>query len=151
MVRGIAFFIALLVVGFFAYVHYYNEQPNDLGVTDGLLKACPTSPNCVSSQADRSDEVHYVESIIYRENRKDVQLSLESFLLNQGNARVVSSTLGYVHLEIKSKYIGYIDDVEFYLPEADSVIHVRSASRVGYSDVGVNRERVEQVRAFLAQ
>ncbi|MGR0277819.1 DUF1499 domain-containing protein [Marinomonas dokdonensis] len=151
MVRGIAFFIALLVVGFFVYVHYYNEQPNDLGVTDGLLKACPTSPNCVSSQAERSDDVHYVESIIYRDNRKDVQLSLESFLLNQGNARIVSSTLGYVHLEIKSKYIGYIDDVEFYLPEADSVIHVRSASRVGYSDVGVNRERVEQVRAFLTQ
>ncbi len=151
MVRGIAFFIALLVVGFFVYVHYYNEQPNDLGVTDGLLKACPTSPNCVSSQAERSDDEHYVESIIYRDNRKDVQLSLESFLLNQGNARIVSSTLGYVHLEIKSKFIGYIDDVEFYLPEADSVIHVRSASRVGYSDVGVNRERIEQVRAFLAQ
>lgn len=151
MVRGIAVCVVLLVVGFFVYVHYYNKQPNDLGVTDGLLQACPTSPNCVSSQAERSDKVHYIESIIYRDNRKDVQLSIESFLLNQGNARIISSTLGYVHLEIKSKLIGFVDDVEFYLPEADSVIHVRSASRVGYSDLDVNRERIEQVRAFLAK
>ncbi|GAB3481160.1 DUF1499 domain-containing protein [Marinomonas epiphytica] len=148
MVRWILVIAVVAVAAFFVYVKFYNVRPADLGVNDGLMKVCPSQPNCVSSQSDRTDP-HFIEPIIYNGDRKEVQLAIESFLLAQGNAQIVSSSLGYVHLEIKSKLMGYIDDVEFYLPEADSAVHVRSASRVGYSDLEVNRQRVEQVREHL--
>ncbi|MEL0638951.1 DUF1499 domain-containing protein, partial [Marinomonas sp. TI.3.20] len=51
---------------------------------------------------------------------------------------------------VKSRYLGFIDDLEFYLPEADSIVDVRSASRVGYSDLDVNRDRIEKLRSYLA-
>lgn len=146
----IALFI-VFVVGFFIYVNVNNNLPEGLGLTEeGLLKACPASPNCVSTQALTDDEVHYIEPIVYRGDRKDTQLKIESFMLEKNNARIVTHSLGYVHFEVTSQLIGYIDDVEFYLPEADSVVHVRSASRVGYSDIGVNRDRVQQVQNLLA-
>ncbi|MCV2401343.1 DUF1499 domain-containing protein [Marinomonas sp. C2222] len=150
MVRWIVAVVLILIVVFFVYVNFANKAPEDLGVTDGFLKACPSTPNCVSSQADIEDSAHYFEPIVYFGTRKETQLKIESYLLNQGRARIVKSELGYVYFEVKSKLIGYIDDVEFYLPEGDSVVHFRSASRVGYSDRGVNRERIAQVRELLA-
>lgn len=151
MFRWIAVVVVALVIGFFVYVKLNNRLPDDLGMTAGLFKACPTSPNCVSSQAELTDKVHYIAPIPYTGNRKDAQLAVESYFLKQGNASIVSSQLGYVHLEEKSALIGYIDDVEFYLPESKNVIEVRSASRVGYSDMDVNRKRIEKLRDFLAK
>ncbi|MGO2233375.1 MAG: DUF1499 domain-containing protein [Marinomonas sp.] len=149
MVRWIITLIVALFVGFFIYVNISNKLPEGLGVTDGELLSCPSSPNCVSTQASPEDVEHYAEPIIYTGDRMKTQLSIESFILSKGNAHLVSSTLGYVHFEVKSALIGYIDDVEFYLPEGDSVVHMRSASRVGYSDFGNNRERVRQIRSLL--
>lgn len=149
MVRWIFALIVVLIVGLCIYVVLQNRLPEGLGVTDGFLKPCPTSPNCVSTQAKREDTVHYAEPIVYTGERKATQLSVEFYMLNKGNARIVSSTLGYVHFEVKSRLIGYIDDVEFYFPESDKIVHLRSASRVGYSDGGVNRERVRKIRSLL--
>ena len=149
MVRWIIALIVVLFVGFFIYVTISNKLPEGLGVTDGGLMSCPSSPNCVSTQASPEDLEHYAEPIVYTGDRMKTQLSIESFILSKGNAHLVSSTLGYVHFEVKSALIGYIDDVEFYLPEGDSVVHKRSASRVGYSDFGNNRERVRQIRSLL--
>ncbi|ETX10851.1 hypothetical protein MUS1_12805 [Marinomonas ushuaiensis DSM 15871] len=149
MVRWIFALIVALVVGFCVYVVMSNRLPEGLGVVDGQFSSCPISPNCVSTQADPEDATHYVEPIVYRGDRKETQLQIESLLLTSSNVRIVSSELGYVHFEVKSKLIGYIDDVEFYLPEADSVVHFRSASRAGYSDLGANRERFNQINNFL--
>ncbi|UTV98618.1 DUF1499 domain-containing protein [Marinomonas rhizomae] len=149
MVRWIVALIVVLFVGFFVYVNISNKLPEGLGLTDGELMPCPSSPNCVSTQASPEDVEHYAETIVYTGDRMKTQLLIESFILNNGNAHLVSSTLGYVHFEVKSPLVGYIDDVEFYLPAADSVVHVRSASRVGYSDFGTNRERVRQIQSLL--
>tara|TARA_R110001606_G_scaffold39504_1_gene108879 strand:+ start:757 stop:1212 length:456 start_codon:yes stop_codon:yes gene_type:complete len=149
MVRWIIALIVVLLVGFFSYVTISNKLPEGLGVTEGELLSCPPSPNCVSTQASTEDVDHYIEPIVYTGDRMKTQLLIESFILNKGNAHLVSSTLGYVHFEVKSPLIGYIDDVEFYLPAADSVVHIRSASRIGYSDFGVNRERVRQIQSLL--
>ncbi|WP_137169295.1 DUF1499 domain-containing protein [Marinomonas sp. FW-1] len=149
MVRWIIGLVVALVVGFGIYAKISNKLPEGLGVTDGFLKPCPSSPNCVSTQAAEDDKEHYVEPIIYTSDRKSAQLAIESYLLEQGNTRIVTSALGYVHFEVESSLVGYIDDVEVYLPDADSAIHVRSASRVGYSDFGVNRDRVRQIKELL--
>ena len=149
MIRWIIGLVVALVIGFGIYANISNKLPEGLGVTDGILKACPSSPNCISTQAVEGDEVHYAEPIIYTSDRKSAQLAIESYLLEQGNTRIVTSTLGYVHFEVKSSLVGYIYDVEVYLPDADIVIHVRSASRVGYSDFGINRDRVRQIKELL--
>ena len=149
MVRWIIALIVVLFAGFFIYAAISNKLPEGLGVTDGALMPCPSSPNCVSTQASSDDTEHYAEPIVYTGDRMKTQLAIESFILSNGNAHLVTSTLGYVHFEIKSPLIGYIDDVEFYLPAADSVVHIRSASRVGYADFGVNRERVRQIQNLL--
>ena len=149
MVRWIIAFIVVLFVGFFVYVSISNKSPEGLGVNDGELLPCPSSPNCVSTQSSPEDTEHYAAPIVYTGDRMKTQLLIESSILNKGNAHLVSSTLGYVHFEIKSSLVGYIDDVEFYLPAADSVVHVRSASRVGYSDFGINRKRIRQIQNLL--
>lgn len=150
MVRWIALIVVVLVIGCFTYVKMNNRLPEDLGVTAGLLKPCPTSPNCVSSQAEPADSQHYIAPLAYHGNRMDTQLAIESYFLDQGNAQIITSQLGYVHLQVKSAILGFIDDVEFYLPDGDSAVQVRSASRVGYSDLGVNRARIEALRKHLA-
>ncbi|MBR7888645.1 DUF1499 domain-containing protein [Marinomonas sp. A79] len=150
MIRWVLALLVVLVIGFFIYINVNNKLPEGLGVTDGLLKACPPSPNCVSTQAAPDDAEHYMEPIIYQGDAKDVQLAIESYMLSKNNARIVTQSLGYVHFEVTSRLIGYVDDVEFYFPEADSVVHVRSASRVGYSDLGVNRARMVEIQALLA-
>jgi uncharacterized protein (DUF1499 family) len=122
MVRWIIALIVVLFVGFFIYVNMSNKLPEGLGVTDGELMPCPSTPNCVSTQASPEDLDHYAEPVVYTGDRMKTQLSIESFMLNKGNTHLVSSTLGYVHFEVKSPLVGYIDDVEFYLPAADSVV-----------------------------
>lgn len=149
MVRWIIAVIVVLIIGVYAYVSFNNKLPDGLGVTDGLLKVCSKSPNCISTQAESNDTIHYIEPIIFVGEPKDTQLLIESYMLTQERGRIVASSFGYVHFEVKSKLIGYIDDVEFYFPEADSVVHIRSASRVGYSDMGVNRERVRKIHNLL--
>lgn len=149
MVRWILVVIIAMLIGFFVYVEMNNEMPQDLGVNEGLLLPCPDTPNCVSSQADTADEEHYVEPILYRGGVKEAQLAVEQLFLAQPNTRIVDSRLGYSHIVVDSRLFGFTDDVELYFPEADSVMHIRSASRVGYDDLGVNQERVRQIRDLL--
>ena len=75
---------------------------------------------------------------------------LKAIVTAQPGATIVSETQDYLHAEFRSKIMGFVDDVEFWLPADQPVIHVRSASRVGYSDMGVNRRRVERIRRLFA-
>ncbi|WP_245546235.1 DUF1499 domain-containing protein [Marinomonas posidonica] len=140
--------IVVLLAGFFVYVKMNNQMPEGLGVTDGQLKPCSSAPNCVSTQADQTDDVHYADPVVYSGGRQDMQLRIEAYMLRQG-AKLVDNSLGYAHFEVESDIVGYIDDIEFYLPESDSVVHIRSSSRIGYSDFGVNRDRVRQIQNLL--
>ncbi|RBO83275.1 DUF1499 domain-containing protein [Marinomonas aquiplantarum] len=148
MVRWMILLVVVLLAGFFVYVKMNNQMPEGLGVTNGQLKLCSGAPNCVSTQADQTDEAHFAEPLVYSGRRQDVQLRIEAYMLRQG-AKLVDHSLGYAHFEVESDIVGYIDDVEFYLPKSDSVVHIRSASRVGYSDFGINRDRVRQIQDLL--
>lgn len=140
--------LALVAAAVIAF-KYGNTRPSDLGVKDKRLLVCPTSPNCVSSQAEKNDQRHYIEPINYSVTRVEALRLLKEYLLSQRRVEVITVESSYIYVEAKSKTVGFIDDVEFYLPELDGVIHIRSASRVGYSDRGVNRARIEKVRKDL--
>ncbi|BAU66486.1 hypothetical protein STA3757_38910 [Stanieria sp. NIES-3757] len=119
-----------------------GKKPNNLGVKDGKLASCPGTPNCVSSQSDRPQEKIAPLPAVSISELKKVIASMERIT-------IIEETNNYLYAEFKSKLMGFVDDVEFYLDEAANVIHVRSASRLGKSDLGVNRQRIEAIRAKL--
>ena len=122
--------------------NFSGTRPDDLGVNDGKLKPCPGTPNCVSSQSDKAQEkIAPLPAVALAEVKKVVE-SME-------RTTIIEETDNYLYAEFKSKLMGYVDDVEFYLDPTENVIHVRSASRLGKSDLGVNRARVEEIRAKL--
>jgi uncharacterized protein (DUF1499 family) len=109
------------------------------------LQACPSSPNCVSSQA--ADSSQQIAALPLKGDLAHSRQRLLALLASQPRARVVSDENNYIHAEFTSRLLRFVDDVEFLLgPQA---IEVRSASRVGHSDLGVNRARVEQLREQL--
>ena len=123
-----------------------RRRPTDLGLHDGRLRACPNKPNCVNSQSD--DPAHVIEPILYEGSRDSARDRLLRVLADDRRATVIAEDPDYVHAEYQAAI--FIDDVEFYLPDDADRIHVRSASRVGHSDMGANRRRVEAIRAAFA-
>jgi len=121
----------------------WGSRPSSPGVEKGKFKKCPDTPNCVSSQEDGS---HFIEPIKYSGTLEDAQRALLDILRNMKRTEVTTSEEKYIHAESTSLLFRFVDDVEFYLDDSAKLIHVRSASRVGHSDFGVNRKRVEEIR-----
>jgi uncharacterized protein (DUF1499 family) len=135
--------IAAIILSGAVVVACAAKAPTDIGVVNGRLAPCPASPNCVSSQSD--GQRHHIDPIAYRGEKAAARQTLMQVVMDMAGVRVVSETDDYLHLEFKSRIMGFVDDVEFYFLEAP-VIHVRSASRIGYSDFGVNRNRMQTIR-----
>jgi uncharacterized protein (DUF1499 family) len=117
------------------------------GLNDSRLAPCPASPNCVSSQA--SAENQRVEPLRYSGDAAQAQWRLLAVLKGMERMQVQRADAGYVHAEFRSALFGFVDDVEFHF-DPPGAIQVRSASRVGYSDFGVNHKRVETIRTRFA-
>jgi uncharacterized protein (DUF1499 family) len=118
-----------------------------LGVNNGHLSSCPASNNCVVSQ--NADSKHAIDPIVYHVERDTARKILLKVLTVVPRTEIIEQTNNYIHALSKSRVFKFIDDLEFYLPDNESVIHLRSASRVGESDLGVNRRRTEQIRLAL--
>lgn len=118
-----------------------GEPPQNIGIRDGRLTACPDSPNCVSSF--ETDEEHSIAALDANLNQ------IQQVLLSLDQANIVEQSGNYLYAEFTSSLMGYVDDVEFLYDAASNTTHVRSASRLGYSDLGANRKRVEAIRARL--
>ncbi len=121
----------------------------DIGLREGGLAPCPVSPNCVSSQAH--DEKHRIAPLSYQGSRDQAREKLKAAIAKIENARILTDMKDYLHVEVRSRWLKFIDDVEFWFPERSSQIHVRSASRVGYWDLGVNRKRTDRIRALFME
>ncbi len=120
--------------------------PNGLGVSEaGRLKNPPSTPNCVSSQAQPEDRVHYMEPWSY-DNFEYTREKLISCIHDFGDTKIVSSDSNYIHAVFTTGWMRWKDDVEFYLDREEQLIHFRSASRIGYGDHGVNRKRMKRLK-----
>ena len=126
-----------------------GKRPADLGVKNGNLKAPPSSPNAVSSQA--TGGYHRIAPLAYGGSQEQAMKALKAIIENAPNTRIVETKPDYLYAEYTSALMGFVDDVEFYLPANARIIHVRSASRLGHSDLGANRKRIETIRARLVQ
>ena len=118
-----------------------NSAPT-LGVNEGLFLQCPASPNCVNSQM--KGDSHYIVPIDMPGSIEEKKIVLTKIIASLPRTKLIKSSENYLLVEFKSNIIGFIDDVEFLI-EVDQ-IQVRSASRVGYSDLDANRKRIEIIR-----
>ena len=122
------------------------RRPKNLGVMGGRFAPCRATPNCVSSQADPADKEHYIAPIPFKGNAiQAVRKAVESL----PRTRIISADSHYLYAEFRSRLLRYVDDVEFHYDGKN--IQVRSASRLGRRDFGVNRARIEQLRRMLKQ
>jgi len=121
------------------------RRPKGLGVTDGRLAPCKRSPNCVSSQADPADREHYIAPIAFRGSMAELRRAVESM----ARATVIRADGNYLYAEYRTRLMRYVDDVELYYDDKQGLVHVRSASRLGRRDFGVNRNRMEALRALI--
>ena len=128
---------------------FAGKRPDYLGVKDGRLARPRSTPNCVSSQADPADAVHYVAPIAYKGSALEAIAAARKAVEAMPRALVVRHEGNYLYAEFKSKLMGFVDDVEFTYDAKAGVLHVRSASRLGRGDRGVNRARVEALRARI--
>lgn len=138
---------ALITVAVLALLSFTSAMPANLGLTGGKLAQCPDSPNCVSSLA--TDPRHAIAPFALDRSPGAAKEELRAAIAQLPRSKLISETDNYLHFECRSLVFRFVDDVEFHLDAATKTIHVRSASRVGHSDLGVNRRRVEAIRALL--
>lgn len=116
----------------------------DLGVRDGELTSCPPKPNCVASNA--GDTEHKVAPLPLHGSPSQSLLEIKKVVLAMPRTALVEERPDYLSFTFESLIFRFVDDVEFYAPDHAKDVKVRSASRLGYSDLGVNRQRVENIR-----
>src|SRR5574337_75516 len=102
------------------------------------LAPCPSSPNCVSTTAQ--DQEHAIAPFRYEKSQAEAQEALKAIVLSLPRTRFVEEDESYQHYEFPSLLLRFVDDVEFLFDESSKIVHFRSASRIGYSDLGVNRK-----------
>jgi uncharacterized protein (DUF1499 family) len=115
--------------------------PSSIGLHDGKLSPCPDSPNCVSTQSN--DRQHGIEALSFRGAKAPTMAAILAVVEKMPRTKIITQRDEYLHVEYRTK-MGFVDDVEFYLNESTRTVHFRSASRIGYSDLGVNRKRMEE-------
>jgi len=140
--------IVLLIAGQAGLLR--GSMPADLGVKDGKLKPPSRKPNSVSSQAalHDGDGAGYarIDPIGYTGDGAAALTRIGAIVLKMPGARIMQSGPDYLYVQFQSRWLKFVDDVEFAVDPAASVIHVRSASRLGHSDLGANRARIESIR-----
>ncbi len=124
------------------------SNPPKVQLVDGRLRACPKSPNCVSSESDSPSS--RVEPLTFQGPPEKAWNDLKETIREAGG-KIQEEHEGYLWATFTSRVFRFVDDVEFRMVSADGMIHVRSGSRVGYSDLGVNRKRVGKMRTLFDQ
>lgn len=142
--------LVLVGLGVFLFVLtrlgvFSGKRPDNLGVTNGRLAACPDSPNCVNTQA--TDAEHGIDALPLTTSVDVAKARMRALVEAMPRTRIITDAGDYLYVEFRTGVMMFCDDVEFFFDEAGGVIHFRSASRLGYSDMGLNRRRMEEIRA----
>ena len=129
--------------------NFSGTRPSNLGVSNGQFTApVPDSPNCVSSQAPTSDKEHYIAPLTVTGSASEAIAKIKAVVQAMERTEIIEETGDYLYAEFATKLMGYVDDVEFYA-DGGGTVQVRSASRLGKSDLGLNRKRIEEIRSAL--
>lgn len=138
-------FVLSLMVTFLAVKLSAGPSENQSGFS---LADCPARPNCVSTQALNIEQA--MAPLSYSKPSSDALEVIKTEIQGMDRATLIKQSEGYMHFEFRSRFLGFVDDVEFKLDSSANKVHIRSAARTGYSDLGVNRKRVEQIQSLLS-
>lgn len=139
---------SLLLITIMSLFSCSGQRPTNLGINNGKFTACPSSPNCISS--DASDDDHKILPLKLIPPHTESWKIATATVLELPRTNIVSVNDNYLHAECKSAVFGFVDDLELHFRPSDEMIAIRSASRLGHSDFGVNRKRIETLRnAFI--
>ena len=131
-----------------AMLSFNSGAPPNLGVTDGKLAPCPDSPNCVSTQTDSHE--HQMAPVTWPSSPEEAVEKIKEVVSRDfSRAKLIDESPGYLRYEFRSFIFRFVDDVEFYFDQDAALIHFRSASRVGHSDMGANKSRMQKIVAAL--
>jgi uncharacterized protein (DUF1499 family) len=136
--------LALICCLFLVLLSFVSRNPPQTGIVDGRLRPCPETPNCVCSEDEGRSS--FVKPFAFEDSHEMAWERLKGVISQIGGV-IQKEKDGYLWATFTSKIFRFVDDVEFRMNVQNGIIHVRSASRVGYSDMGMNRKRVEQLRA----
>jgi uncharacterized protein (DUF1499 family) len=117
-----------------------GKAPSSIGV----FANCPQKPNCVSTKKN-NNKTNYIDPIKYLGSTKEAKTKLLLAINSIGSSNIKDNQKSFIYVEFVSEIFGFVDDVEFYFTKP-GIIDFRSASRIGYSDLGVNRDRMETIR-----
>jgi uncharacterized protein (DUF1499 family) len=147
--------VAVLAVAAGQLGFLQGTAPTDLGVRGGRLKPPSQTENSVTSQTalypDHPQRFHAaVVPLPLKGDGPATMTRIKAIVEGMPGAKVVKSGPDYLYAQFTTQWMKFVDDVEFWFDPANNVIQARSASRLGSKDLGVNRKRVEAVRAALA-
>ena len=144
----IRWFLALaLIIGLaFVVLALVSRKQPKTGKVDGQLRPCPDRPNCVCSED--AGKPSFIKPVNFSDTPERAWKDLEE-VVGEIGGKIEKEENGYLWATFTTKVFRFVDDVELRMDETRGVIHIRSASRVGYSDMGANRKRVESLRAEL--
>lgn len=148
-ILGIFTLGAMLLIAGMPLLSCTGKHPVNIGVSDSGLAPCPGSPNCVSS--DAGDDSHSIPPLQLNVPPDAGWKSARELVARLPRTHIVQEASGYLHAECQSALFGFVDDLELHLRATENIIAIRSASRLGYSDFGVNRRRVEALRQALIE
>lgn len=123
-------------------------RPNYLGLFDGRFVACPESPNCISSFAAVDDAEHYFPPWATSDDPQQDWQQLLQLIKAESRLSIIEHDGAYLYVEARTPIMRYVDDLQWYLDEKQRRIYVYSASRLGYSDLGKNRSRMERLKSL---
>ena len=120
-----------------------GKSKKPIGIVNGKLHHCPKSPNCVSTQA--VEENQKIEPINYSGDLEDAKAKIIGIINSLKRSKIITNEENYIHIEFRTATFRFVDDVEFLFDDKEKIIHFRSRARMGYSDMGVNRKRMEEI------
>ena len=148
-IRRLLVLVFIPIIGLYA-LSMTATEPVNLGVNQGRLADCPASPNCVATQSGVDSQK--MQPVSYSGSKEEITGEIKSAIQSRfPRARLVSETDNYLHFEFTSLIFRFVDDVEFLIDDTNKLIHFRSASRVGYSDMGANRKRMQTIVSEISQ
>jgi len=132
----------MMAMGLFGLLGCAGTPPANLGVHNGMLTKCPASPNCIASQTENPQQ--RINAFTFTSDPTAALSRLQETLASRKDTTIIEARPDYLRVEFRTAL--FVDDGEFLLDRDHQVIHVRSASRLGYSDLGKNRSRMEELR-----
>ena len=120
------------------------KSKKPIGIVDGKFHPCPDTPNCVSTQA--ADNKHKIDPIQYSGSLSEAKEKIVKIINSLKRSKIITNKENYIHAEFRTATFRFVDDVEFLFDDSEKIIHFRSRARLGISDMGVNRKRMEIIR-----